>query len=274
MIIGWEVPENDPQRDDTDPSGHHPGAPTGRPTLIGSNPALRAAVARGLRVADGVEPILVRGESGTGRKQLARYIHSRSRRAGKPFVLATVSHAPDSLIELELFGQGGEGSPAGPVHRRGRFEHAAGGTLFLAGLGRTATRVLASLERVFGSGLIEPFGGGPAIPVDARVIAGTRENPGTQRGARIDELFSRFGIVIELPPLRERGDDRFVLARHYISYYARLHRRPVPALSDSARALIASYWWPGNIRQLRHAMERGVLLAEKGTIHHHHILAL
>lgn len=237
------------------------------PTIHGSSPLLHAAIGIALRSLDGSAPLLIRGESGTGRELLARHLHSRSRRAPNPFIVVSTAGMPEPLLEIELFGRAGDIQPNERYRRRGCFELASGGTIFLSDLGRLSFPLHKKLQRLLKERLIDRSDGGEPTYVDVWVIASSKdEAPKKTKSAaeKLEDLFNSVGVVVSLPPLRERGDDKLLLARYFLGYYATTHRRSVPRLTPETEEFIETYAWPGNVRELRHAMERAVLLAKRG----------
>ena len=233
--------------------------------FIGESVRLRAALKVARQVADSTATVLVQGESGTGKEMLARIIHDGSARARGPFVAVNCAAIPETLLESELFGHE-KGAFTGAAARRvGRFERATGGTLFLDEVGDMSPAMQAKILRVLQEEEIERVGGDRAIHVDVRVVAATNRDLSAEvaAGRFREDLYYRLAVVvIHLPPVRERGGDVELLARHFVEHFARKHARPVHELSDEALVLLASYPWPGNIRQIRNVVERAVLVSE------------
>ena len=238
---------------------------TGERTIIGQSPALLGAFRTVARVAASGAPVLIRGESGTGKELLARTLHDHSDRARRPFVAVNCAAIPENLLESELFGHE-RGAFTGALARRvGRIERATGGTLFLDEIGDMSLALQAKLLRVLQESEIERVGGDGPIRVDVRVLAATNRDLEAEvlAGRFRDDLYYRLDVVgIELPPLRARGDDVRLLAEHYLAEYAGRYARPARVFHADAVAVLRSCPWPGNVRQLRNAIERAVLVAE------------
>ncbi|HEX8696823.1 MAG TPA: sigma-54 dependent transcriptional regulator [Longimicrobium sp.] len=237
--------------------------------IIGQSPRMQAAVAVARKVADSTATVLVHGESGTGKELLARIIHEHSARARGPFVAVNCAAIPETLLESELFGHEKGAFTGASARRAGRFERASGGTLFLDEVGDMSPGMQAKILRVLQEEEIERVGGERPIHVDVRVVAATNRDLAEEvaAGRFRDDLYYRLAVVVlELPPLRERGDDVELLARHYVEHFARKHGRPVHEISDGAMNLLRSHSWPGNIRQLRNVIERALLVAEGGVL--------
>jgi len=213
--------------------------------------------------------VLIEGETGTGKEQVARAIHSASadQRTGL-FVPINCAAFNENLLESELFGHE-KGSFTGAEKKRiGRFEQANGGTLFLDEIGDVPMPMQVKLLRVLQERRFERVGGGDPIDIDVRVVAATHQNMEKliQDGRFREDLFFRLNVVrIDLPPLRERPEDIAVLAAHFCQKYARAGQPP-PEVSDEAMAALQAAQWPGNIRQLENAIERACVTLRKGKI--------
>ena len=209
------------------------------------------------------------GESGTGKEVLARRTHELSGRRRGPFVPINCAAIPEPLFESELFGHERGAFTGAAATRRGLFEEAAGGTLFLDEIGDISPKVQGQLLRVLQEGEIRRVGGSTAIPVDARVVTATNRDLAAEvaAGRMRQDLFYRLSVVtLAVPPLRERGDDLLVLARHFIARQAHELDRPAPALSEDAIAVLAAHRWPGNVRELENAMARAVAMCQGQVI--------
>ncbi len=202
--------------------------------------------------------VLLLGESGTGKEVLARAIHQASPRARKPFVAVHCAALPETLLESELFGHE-RGAFTGAVSRRqGRFEVAHGGTIFLDEIGEVPLAMQVKLLRILESKELQRVGGSETITVDTRILAATNRDlaEDVAEGRFREDLYYRLNVVsITLPPLRQRRADIPALARHFLEELARENHREVPELSKEALEVLASYHWPGNIRELRNVME-------------------
>jgi DNA-binding NtrC family response regulator len=243
--------------------------PEGSSELIGSSRAMADVFAVVAKVARSTTTVLLTGESGTGKEVVARTLHRQSDRAAEPFVAINCAAIPEHLLESELFGHE-KGSFTGAIARRtGRFERADGGTLFLDEIGDMSMVLQAKLLRVLEERCVERVGGDRTLPVDVRVIAATNQalGLGIAQGRFREDLYYRLAVVeIELPPLRDRGDDVRELALHFAAELARRHGRPIQAISERALARIEGGDWPGNVRELRNVMDRAVLLTPGAII--------
>ncbi|AKK66476.1 sigma-54-dependent transcriptional regulator [Xanthomonas translucens] len=236
--------------------------------LLGHSAAMRTVHKRiGLAAASDL-PVLVSGETGTGKELVARALHRASARAGAAFVAVNCAAIPAELIESELFGYR-KGAFSGAVaDRAGLIREADGGTLFLDEIGDMPLPMQAKLLRFLQEGEVSPLGGRGAQKVDVRVVAAThRELPQLVADGRFrSDLRYRLNVVpIELPPLRERGDDIVLLAQHFLEDGASAAR----TLSAAAQARLRAYPWPGNVRELRNAMQRCQVLVRTPTIEAH-----
>jgi len=244
--------------------------PFGFDSIIGqSEPMLRVkALAR--KVAESpASTVLITGESGTGKDLLAKVIHYSSKRAGRAFMNITCSAMPETLLESELFGHERGAFTDARQQKRGLFEIADEGTVFLDEIGEMAPTLQAKLLRVLEDRTFRRLGASADVKVDVRVMAATNRNLEDQvREHKFrEDLYYRLNVLrIEMPPLRERGGDVVLLAKHYLDLFARDFRRRVRSLSPAAEAALAAYSWPGNVRELRNLIERAVLLAEGDTL--------
>jgi DNA-binding NtrC family response regulator len=233
--------------------------------IVGESPRMLEAFKTIARVSKSTATVLVRGESGTGKELVARTIHERSARAKGPFVAVNCAAIPENLLESELFGHE-KGAFTGAISRRiGRFERASGGTLFLDEIGDMSLSLQAKILRVLQEREVERVGGSAPVKVDVRLIAATHRDldKDVQAGRFREDLYYRLAVVtVHLPALRDRGEDLYVMAEHYLDRYAREYARPVHSISREARAVLRGYSWPGNVRQLRNVMESAVLLAD------------
>jgi two-component system response regulator FlrC len=228
------------------------------------------AMARILEIADTVAssraPVLVQGESGTGKELLARYLHERGNRRGKPFVAVNCAALPRDLLESELFGHE-RGAFTGAISRKiGKFELANGGTILLDEISEMELPLQSKLLRVLQEYEVDRVGGTAPVPVDVRIVATTnrRLRELVDRGHFREDLYYRLMVVpFVVPPLRERRGDVEVLAEHFLRRFAA--GRPL-VLSPAAREWLRTRAWPGNIRELEHTLERAALLARGTTI--------
>ncbi|HEV2146396.1 MAG TPA: sigma-54 dependent transcriptional regulator [Longimicrobiaceae bacterium] len=247
-----------------------------RTQIIGRSPELLEAVELMLRVADCSATVLIQGESGTGKDLLARVLHENSDRAAGPFLAINCAAIPESLLESELYGHERGAFTGANVRHVGRFERATGGTLFLDEIGDMTLTMQSKILRVIQERRIERVGGERTIPVDVRVVAATNHDLTAEvaAGNFREDLYYRLAVVgVRLPPLRDRGEDVDLLADHYVAYFANEHHRDVLGLADETRLLLRAYRWPGNIRELRNAIERAVLVTDGPTILPEHLPA-
>ena len=232
--------------------------------IIGKSAAMLEVYKTVARVAPTKSTVLILGESGTGKELIARAIHEHSPRANRPFVAVDCGALTETLLESELFGHV-RGSFTGAIaDKKGVFEEAQGGTCFLDEIGGISPRMQARLLRVLQEHEIRRVGGKEWVPVDVRVLAATNQSlpQAVSEGAFRQDLYYRLDVVsIALPPLRERADDIPLLARHFLNHYNRESGKSVSAISDKAMKLLSAYRWPGNIRELEHAIEQAVALS-------------
>ena len=227
--------------------------------LIGQCPAIEALRSIVRRVAETDLAVLIGGENGTGKEVVAQTIHFQSRRRGQPFIALNCAAIPETLAESELFGHEKGAFTDAREARPGKFELASGGTLFLDEIGDLSLNCQAKLLRVLEEKVMVRVGGSLPIASDARVLAATNQNLAEMvRDKRFrEDLYFRLNIVtIDLPPLRERGDDILLLAEHFLGDFCRRARRASPELTVAARKRLVEHPWPGNVRELRNLMER------------------
>src|ERR687890_1462442 len=237
----------------------------GFPRIVGESGAIKRAVSETQRVAQTSTTVLLLGESGTGKELFARAVHHLSPRREKPFVAINCAAIPETLIESELFGHE-RGAFTGATERRpGKFELAAGGTIFLDEIGELPLNVQGKLLRAIEEKVVDRIGGRAPVPVDVRVVAATNKDLKTavDNGEFRGDLFFRLAVFpIEVPPLRERGDDILLLARHFASEIGRELRGREAQLSDEALAALKQHRWPGNVRELENAIERACIISD------------
>ncbi len=239
--------------------------------VVGRSPAILAALALVARVAPTDYPVLIQGESGTGKDVFARLVHERSTRAGKAFVSLNCSAIPEHLLESELFGHE-KGAFSGAIaSRTGFFSRADGGSFFLDEIGDMSLGLQPKLLRVLQDGEYYPVGARKAVRADVRLIAASNQNIPAQveSGKFRQDLYYRINTVrIVLPPLRERPEDVPALAQHFLSalHARRLPFPPPTHISDAALARLCGWSWPGNVRELAHTIERAAIVADGDTI--------
>jgi transcriptional regulator with PAS, ATPase and Fis domain len=218
-----------------------------------------------------VASVLLQGESGTGKDLVAKAIHYGSQRTEQPFVAVNCAALPATLIESELFGYEKGAFTDAKTRKEGLFEQAEGGTLLLDEIGELELSLQAKLLRVLEEGAFRRVGGLKDIPMDVRVLAASNRDLKTESEAgrfRLDLYYRLSVIQIDIPPLRERGDDVLLLAQHYIDTIgSRLKRnRKITALSAEAKDVFRKYHWPGNVRELRNVIERALILEDNDQI--------
>ena len=245
----------------------------GFPRIIGEHPAMKEAARSMQRIANTDSTVLLLGESGTGKELFARAIHQLSPRASKPLVAVNCAAIPDSLVENELFGHEKGAFTGADSRRAGKFELAHGGTIFLDEIGELPLSAQGKLLRVIEERTIERLGGTATIHVDVRVIAATNRNleAAAASGEYRKDLFYRLNVFpIQIPALRERGNDVLLLAEAFVERFRRERNRPDLKLDESARKAISAYSWPGNVRELQNLLERASIIAD-GAISAEHL---
>jgi transcriptional regulator with PAS, ATPase and Fis domain len=209
--------------------------------------------------------VLLLGESGTGKELFARAVHHLSGRRDKPFVAINCAAIPETLIENELFGHERGAFTGAGERRQGKFELASGGTVFLDEIGELPLAVQGKLLRAIEEKMIDRIGGRAPVSVDVRVVAATNKNlkAAVDQGQFRGDLFFRLAVFpIEIPPLRDRGDDVALLARHFAAEIGSELRGRAAQLSDEAVAALKRHRWPGNVRELENAIERACILSD------------
>jgi PAS domain S-box-containing protein len=233
--------------------------------IVGTSPPLQTVLSRVTKVARSDSTVLITGETGTGKELVARAIHRRSNRASRAFVSVNCAAIPRDLIASELFGHEKGAFTGATQQRLGRFELASGGTIFLDEAGELPPETQVALLRVLQEHEFERVGGTRRIRADVRVIAATNRDlqAAIRAGSFRSDLFYRLHVFpIEIPPLRERGEDIALLVEYFIDRYARKAGKNIRDISKKTLELLRSYPWPGNIRELQNVIERSVLLCE------------
>src|SRR3989440_2073068 len=233
--------------------------------IVGASPAFRRMMTLVEQVASSSATVLIQGESGTGRERVARAIHERSARAGKPFVAVNCAALPETLLESELFGYERGAFTGAAGRKEGRFELADGGTLFLDEVSDLAAVTQPKILRVLQEGEFERLGGTKTLRVDVRIVAATNQGLAQMvREKRFrEDLYYRLNVItMTVPPLRERSEDIRVLAQHFLRVYAAKNNRRLEGFTDDAIRRLEAYAWPGNVRELENVIERGVVLAQ------------
>lgn len=238
--------------------------------IIGESPAMRDMLGLAHKVAESeVSSVLLQGESGTGKDLVAKAIHYHSARAENPFVAINCAALPGTLIESELFGYEKGAFTDAKARKEGLFEQAEGGTLFLDEIGELELSLQAKLLRVLEEGSFRRVGGLRDLPLDVRVIAASNRDLKSEgeAGRFRSDLFYRLSVIqIDIPPLRERGDDIRVLAEHYLSSFKSRLRKNITSIAPDALATFRKYQWPGNVRELRNVIERAMILEDGDEI--------
>lgn len=233
--------------------------------IIGSSHAMHAIVQKLKQVAPTNASVLILGESGTGKELIAKAIHANSRRKGNVFVPLNCAALGEGVLESELFGHERGAFTGASSLRKGRFEHANEGTLFLDEVGDIPSSVQVKLLRVLEEGEVVRMGSNDPVPTDVRLICAThrdlRERIEDEKFR--EDLFYRINVVtIEIPPLRERTVDIPLLVEHFLEEYSRIHDKPVEGISREALRVLTTYSWPGNVRELKNAIENMVVTSE------------
>ncbi|HEY0489770.1 MAG TPA: sigma-54 dependent transcriptional regulator [Telluria sp.] len=242
-----------------------PDAAASSDTLMGTSRAMRELRAYIANVGPTTANVMVLGENGVGKELVARAVHQSSRRAGHAFLAVDMGSLPESTIESELFGHRKGSFTDARSDRAGRFQAASGGTLFLDEIGNlplsAQSKLLTALERRE----VTPLGADRPQAIDVRIVSATNLDEAKLYDAQVfrpDLLFRLNTIVIRVPPLRERPGDIPELLAHYLTHYQRLYDRPARETAPSAFSALCEHPWPGNVRALRHACERAVILAQ------------
>ncbi len=242
--------------------------------IIGNSKAMRNIYPLIEKVGNTNTTVLILGESGVGKEKVAQAIHYGSCRADKPFIKFNCAALPENLIESELFGHEKGAFTGASSTRKGRFELADGGTIFLDEIGEIPTSIQTKLLRVLQEKEFEKIGGNDSIKVNVRIIAATNRNLEIAIKERIfrEDLYYRLNVFpIVVPPLRERKTDILLLADHFIEKYNREHGKSIKRISTTAIDLLICYNWPGNVRELENCMERAVILSADSVIHGFHL---
>ena len=241
----------------------------GFPRIIGESEAIKRAVSETQRVAQTDATVLLLGESGTGKELFARAVHHLSPRREKPFVAINCAAIPETLIENELFGHERGAFTGAGDRRHGKFELAATGTVFLDEIGELPLAVQGKLLRAIEEKCIDRIGGRAPVPVDVRVVAATNKElrAAVDAGEFRGDLFFRLAVFpIDIPPLRDRGDDIIMLARHFAAELGKETRGVEATLSEASIPGLRAHRWPGNVRELENAIERACILADSSEL--------
>jgi len=242
--------------------------------IIGTSGPTRQMYEQVAQVAQTNTTVLIRGESGTGKELIAHAIHYNSLRAKKPFVKVSCAALPDTLIESELFGYEKGAFTGANARKKGRFELAESGTIFLDEIGDINASTQIKLLRVLQEREFERLGGTESVRVNVRVIAATNKDmeKAIANGTFREDLYYRLNVfTIFVPPLRDRKADLLLLADHFLEKFSREHGKVIKRISTPAIDMLMSYHWPGNVRELENALERSVLVCDGQVIHGHHL---
>jgi Nif-specific regulatory protein len=242
--------------------------------IIGNSGPMRQVYEQVAQVARTNTTVLIRGESGTGKELIAHAIHYNSMRAKKPFVKVSCAALPDTLIESELFGYEKGAFTGAHARKKGRFEMAEGGSLFLDEIGDLNASTQVKLLRVLQEREFERLGGTETIRANVRLIAATNKDLEQEiaEGRFREDLYYRLNVfMIFVPPLRERKSDVLLLADYFLQKYASEHTKHIKRISTPAIDMLSSYHWPGNVRELENCIERAVLVCDGHAVHGHHL---
>lgn len=237
--------------------------------MLYRDPAMASVIGLADQIAASEASVLITGESGTGKEVMAKYVHSRSKRAGKAFISINCAAIPEALLESELFGHE-KGAFTGAVSRRiGKFEEATGGTLLLDEISEMDVRLQAKLLRAIQERLIDRVGGTKPVPIDIRILATSNRNltDAVREGSFREDLLFRLNVVnLKIPPLRDRPADIAALSEHFVDKYAKANGLPPRTLSPEAQNELTKAPWPGNVRELENTLHRAVLLSKTDLI--------
>jgi DNA-binding NtrC family response regulator len=237
--------------------------------IVGQSKEITTLIEEVKKIADSRSNVLLLGETGTGKELIARAVHYNSARQDKPFVPINCSAIPENLLESELFGFVKGAFTGATTSKRGLFEEANGGTVFLDEIGDLSQQLQAKLLRVIDDHEIRPLGGVQSRKVDIRFITATNRDitREVREGSFREDLYYRINVVtIKLPPLRERKEDVAILARHFLEKYSHDIGKQVKFIDDAALRLLMDYRWPGNVRELQNIIERAILITDGNTI--------
>ncbi|MBI5213243.1 MAG: sigma 54-interacting transcriptional regulator, partial [Nitrospirae bacterium] len=242
--------------------------------IIGENSSMQKILAEVKKIADARSNVLLLGETGTGKELIARAVHFNSNRADKPFIPINCSAIPENLLESELFGHVRDAFTGAVTSKKGLFEEANYGTVFLDEIGDLSMALQSKLLRALEDHEIRPVGGTQSVKFDLRFIAATNKDIdiSVKEGRFREDLFYRINVIaIKLPPLRERKGDIKLLIRHFIQKYSKELGKAVSDIDEAALKYLIAYHWPGNIRELQNIIERAILISEDGVIRAEHL---
>jgi len=244
--------------------------------VVGESKAIRAVLeqARQIAILDETPPVLITGETGTGKGLVARTIHSSGPRADRPFIDVNCTALPASLMEAELFGHERGAFTDAKESKLGLFEAAEGGFIFLDEIGDVEIALQGKLLKAIEERVVRRVGGVRDRKIDVRILAATNrdlEREAERERFRKDLYYRLAVILLHLPPLRERGEDVLLLAEHYLKRFSGKYKRPARKLTAEAREVLMSYPWPGNVRELSHVIERAVLWSRGAELTPEHL---
>ncbi|UCE18373.1 MAG: sigma 54-interacting transcriptional regulator [Gemmatimonadota bacterium] len=247
----------------------------GRVKIVCRHDAMRELIEKSERIAQNPHiTVLIRGASGTGKELIARLIHSRGPSNAGPFVEINCSAIPDTLLEAELFGHEKGAFTDAKIKKKGLFELADGGTVFLDEIGTMSMKLQSKLLRVIEEKRFMRLGGTEEIEVSVRIIAATNIDleKALEDGTFREDLYYRLNVIyLELPLLRDRGDDVILLAEHFLNRFSSEYNRDIRGLSPEAKQVLSEYAWPGNVRELKNTIERAVFMGSGDVIEPEHL---
>lgn len=243
-------------------------------TIVGKSKGMQTVYSLIDRVCRTNATVLILGESGVGKERVAQTIHYNSNRSNRPFIKVNCAALPESLIESELFGHERGAFTGATMARKGRFEAAENGTIFLDEIGDLPPALQTKLLRVLQEKEFERVGGNITIRVNARIITATNKDPEVliREGKFREDLYYRLNVFpILVPPLKDRKTDIMLLTDHFIQKYSKEHAKQITRISTTATDMIMNYHWPGNVRELENYIERAIILCTDGVIQGYHL---
>jgi len=237
--------------------------------IIGNSQAMQTVYETIERVAITDANVLILGENGTGKELIARAVHRNSNRKDQVFVNVDLGSITETLFESELFGHKKGSFTDAKEDRTGRLEIASGGTLFLDEIGNLSSTLQSKLLTVLQNRTVTPVGSNKVIPIDIRLVCATNlpiYDLVSENKFRQDLLYRINTIEINLPPLRERSEDVFLLAENFLKYYSKKYNKSISKISDAAISRMKKYNWPGNVRELQHALERAIIMSTSSVL--------
>ncbi len=238
-------------------------------SIIGKSPALKTVIDEAKKIVDTKSNVLLLGETGTGKELFARVIHHNSSRREMPFIPINCSVIPENLLESELFGHMKGAFTGAHVAKKGMFEEADGGTIFLDEIGDINPYFQLKLLRVLEDQLVRPVGSNKVLKVNIRFITATNRDLETavkERGFREDLYYRINTIALRMPPLRERKEDIPLLVKYFLERYSREFQKHIGRITDEALSRMVNYRWPGNVRELQNVVERAILITDSNPI--------